>query len=427
VTAPERLLKPPTRVPFLNERTGQMAREWELYLLNLLGRTDYVENVTNIHTVDLTQIHSDINALQLEDDDLNDRSDALELLPVVPPHVENDCLCPPQSAEIATLSDSVGVSPAEIVALANSIEALTPIDFYPASMVVNTGTLDGGTVASLSSLDGTLVSISEVTGADPLRVTFSFTGVTRMSAFAFYGYYAGSPSHQLSVEIYNPDTTGWDVLGTVGSDSSARWYSFTIHGEENYINSGAVSTRLRHIQSGIANHDLFLDYLELNYGAVGGSASISASSVTFTPFGNISATNVGSALVELDNEKQATLISTSNIKTINGTTILGAGDLTVTGTGEMNVQADWTQADNAQDDYIKNKPTLGTAAAKNIPAAGNASATEVVYGSDTRLSDSRTASDVSAWAKAATKPTYTAAEVGAVTISQIASLVSIRF
>jgi hypothetical protein len=35
-------------------------------------------------------------------------------------------------------------------------------------------------------------------------------------------------------------------------------------------------------------------------------------------------------------------------------------------------------------------PTLGTAAAKDIPATGNASATQVVYGSDTRLSDART-------------------------------------
>ena len=52
---------------------------------------------------------------------------------------------------------------------------------------------------------------------------------------------------------------------------------------------------------------------------------------------------------------------------------------------EVNVQSDWTQATNTADDYIKNKPTFGTAAAKNIPATGNASATEVVYGSDTRL------------------------------------------
>jgi hypothetical protein len=34
--------------------------------------------------------------------------------------------------------------------------------------------------------------------------------------------------------------------------------------------------------------------------------------------------------------------------------------------------------------------TIGTAAGKNIPATGNASATEVVYGSDTRLTDTRT-------------------------------------
>lgn len=38
----------------------------------------------------------------------------------------------------------------------------------------------------------------------------------------------------------------------------------------------------------------------------------------------------------------------------------------------------------------ESKANLGTAAYKNIPASGNASATEVVYGSDTRLSDART-------------------------------------
>lgn len=48
------------------------------------------------------------------------------------------------------------------------------------------------------------------------------------------------------------------------------------------------------------------------------------------------------------------------------------------------VGADWNT-------NVSNKPTLGTSAAKNIPASGNASATEVVYGSDTRLTDSRTA------------------------------------
>ena len=62
---------------------------------------------------------------------------------------------------------------------------------------------------------------------------------------------------------------------------------------------------------------------------------------------------------------------------------------------------------------VTGTPTLGTAAAKNVPATGNAAIGEVVLGSDSRLSDSRSASDVYDWAKAATKPTYTPAEVGA--------------
>lgn len=58
--------------------------------------------------------------------------------------------------------------------------------------------------------------------------------------------------------------------------------------------------------------------------------------------------------------------------------------------------------------------SLGTAAFRDIPTSGDASTSEVVLGADSRLSDARPASDVSSWAKASTKPTYTASEVGAI-------------
>lgn len=77
-------------------------------------------------------------------------------------------------------------------------------------------------------------------------------------------------------------------------------------------------------------------------------------------------------------------------------------------------QSDWNESDNTKKDYIKNKPTLGTAAAKDVPSTGDASSTQVVLGNDSRLTDARQASDVSAWAKASTKPSYTASEVGAI-------------
>ena len=58
---------------------------------------------------------------------------------------------------------------------------------------------------------------------------------------------------------------------------------------------------------------------------------------------------------------------------------------------EAETQSDWNQATTTAVDYIKNKPTLGTAAAKNVPASGDASATEVVMGDDTRLTNARPA------------------------------------
>jgi len=77
-------------------------------------------------------------------------------------------------------------------------------------------------------------------------------------------------------------------------------------------------------------------------------------------------------------------------------------------------QSDWNESDNTKKDFIKNKPTLGTAAAKDVPSTGDASSTQVVLGNDSRLTDARQANDVSAWAKASTKPSYTASEVGAI-------------
>jgi len=67
----------------------------------------------------------------------------------------------------------------------------------------------------------------------------------------------------------------------------------------------------------------------------------------------------------------------------------------------------------ALNDSKATSASLGSAAWKNVPASGNAGSSEVVMGNDTRLSDARPASDVPAWAKASSKPSYTASEVGA--------------
>lgn len=56
-----------------------------------------------------------------------------------------------------------------------------------------------------------------------------------------------------------------------------------------------------------------------------------ASVISNTPAGGIVATTVQAAIDELDTEKQTTLISGTNIKTINSQTLLGSGDISLAG------------------------------------------------------------------------------------------------
>lgn len=57
--------------------------------------------------------------------------------------------------------------------------------------------------------------------------------------------------------------------------------------------------------------------------------------------------------------KQDTLVSGTNIKTINNESLLGSGNIHIEGTEQL--QADWTQTDTSAKDYIKNKPTIPAA------------------------------------------------------------------
>jgi len=61
--------------------------------------------------------------------------------------------------------------------------------------------------------------------------------------------------------------------------------------------------------------------------------TLDGAAVINTPAGTISSITVQAAINELDTEKQSTLVSGTNIKTINGSSILGSGDLVISGGG----------------------------------------------------------------------------------------------
>lgn len=77
------------------------------------------------------------------------------------------------------------------------------------------------------------------------------------------GYYAGSPSHQVAVQIYNYRTSSWDSAGTMLNRSSAFDYSFPLTTDNHdYADNGDMEVRFVHNTTTYINsHKLYLDYV----------------------------------------------------------------------------------------------------------------------------------------------------------------------
>ena len=71
-----------------------------------------------------------------------------------------------------------------------------------------------------------------------------------------------------------------------------------------------------------------------------------------TLVGNMSTSDIGIVIPDIST-KQDTLVSGTNIKTVNNQSLLGSGNISIT-----QAQSDWNQSDSTAADYIKNKPTI---------------------------------------------------------------------
>jgi uncharacterized protein (TIGR02145 family) len=229
--------------------------------------------------------------------------------------------------------DSIGASKNAIY---DKIETLVPVTYCPTMMTVNTGTLIQGVVSDLCAVGGTDVIIQEAAGADPLRVTFEFNPVQRLTSFSFYGRYAGGTTHVTNIEAYNYTAAEWQLVGELGNTPVKQWQSYNIFLPTNFISTGIVQVRFNHQGIGIPSHQLILDYVDVNYGGAGGSSFETASEIAFIPNGNIASTNVQAAIEELDVEKEP-VFSKGNIESgtpaitvTNGVGRLVSGTATIT-------------------------------------------------------------------------------------------------
>ena len=134
-------------------------------------------------------------------------------------------------------------------------------------------------------------------------------------------------------KIRLPDNTVVDI-----NDSRVSGVdSHPVSGSGNVITSGGVKEAISSLNGG-----------NLVYTGEDGDATIiNGDSI------NVCLKGLDDQIASLTNNKQATLVSGTNIKTINSQSLLGSGNISIT-----QEQADWNEDDDGVESYIKNKPDL---------------------------------------------------------------------
>ena len=396
---------PAPRVPFIDERTGLMAREWYRFFLNLFVLTGSGNNPITLEELqlgppnqpDLAELLIQINqniAPQYEDQsgDFLATLDTAQLMSMMSRFenaeaaIQGAYLQPVvQTGTIANYNldgsptaggVAYGTGPALAVSAAGTVgQVLTSAGAgTPTWATPTTGTVTSVSVVSANGLAGT---VATATTTPAITLSTTVTGVVKGNGTALSAAVAATdyvaPSAYASANGLTMATAR--LLGrTTASTGAAEEISvaggLTLSGGTLTGTSGTVTS-------------------------VTGTAPV-VSSGGATPAISMAAatTSVNGYLTSTDwttfNSKQAALVSGTNIKTVNGTTLLGSGDLgTITyaygGTGLTSYTAGDIIYASAANTVAK--LAIGTSGQRLVVAAGLPSwATDTTTGTVTSVS-----------------------------------------
>jgi hypothetical protein len=327
---------PAPRVPFVDERTGLMAREWYRFFLNMFVLTGSGSNATTLDELQLGPPSQPVIGV----------TDVTGTPPVV---------------------SSGGATPAiSMPAATTSVNGyLTSTDWNTFN---NKGTVTSVSVVSANGLAGT---VATATATPAITLSTTITGVLKGDGTAISAATSGTD--------YAPATSGTSILygngaGGFSNVTIGTGVTFTT-GTLSATGSGGTVTSVTGTAPVVSSG--------------GATPAISMAAATTSVNGYLTSTDWNTF-----NGKQAALVSGTNIKTVNGTTLLGAGDLgTITyaygGTGLTSYTAGDIIYASAANTVAK--LAIGTTGQRLVVAAGLPSwATDTTVGTVTSVAQSFT-------------------------------------
>jgi len=133
--------------------------------------------------------------------------------------------------------------------------------YQPDSITTVTGTYVSGNVNSVRTFgDNDFYVVDEAAGVPGYAIEIDYVNVVKFNRVEVALKYEHT-SHIINYEIYNYNTSSWDIVGSfTGTSLVFASYVFDVISDVPYISNGEVKTRLYHVTSGVANIAAYIDY-----------------------------------------------------------------------------------------------------------------------------------------------------------------------
>jgi len=258
--------------------------------------------------------------------------------------------------------------------------------------------IDNETVvaAALNDLNGRVIELSGNTGGaetDPIFSSSVAAGITQTDIDNWNAAASGGSTDPNAI-------TGITMNGNAVSVSNRIAGLGTVITAETRLSKGTTTGTGNVVTDlSVNNHQITL---AKSFSAAPADQFVTLSGAAHN---KITALSAGTISVSgFAHNKITALSAATTAHTADTTVHITAAERTAWNNKVSNVQADWSTTATTDGSYIKNKPTIPT-----VPTSNTAFTNDAGYITGYTETDPT----VSAWAKAANKPTYTASEVGA--------------